>query len=339
MLTRHFYETDEVCLCLQNALRRRRPKEAVFWASELLLSHEFTLLDKTMIQTWIVYLGAPCVHWLDSWMTVGEDIGGCQRLVLVAEFSKLVEAQPKRKAPPPLQCFVMAARGSSVASPTAVSEAVMANDAFGVYWNLGELKPIDMISALRGYVDSPEIFDSLFIAAKTVGRAVQTLLAATAVQVLCLDEYPPALTCSTEVDVAGWLREWESTIGRRAGRRYEIDCEALPGRARVTQKEGLLGSAIQLLERGCQFWQTTLAIIKDDMSLENVVDEHFPDDIPDEWSVVERSKSHPVEASVLKKRSGKMADVMVSVWGFSPVIRKTWNSKLKQLFDSVGVVP
>jgi hypothetical protein len=328
MLTRHFYEADEVCRCLLHALRFRRAKEAVFWARELLLSHEPELLYKTMIQCWIVLLGGPCIHWLDAWTTTGADVGGCRRLVLVAEFSGLVS--PRRA---PLQCFVMAARGTAEkADMDLVAAAVAAEEPFGLYWHLAA-KPAAVLEAVSSYVDSPEIFSSLKVVMdQRFSIHIKTLLAVCAVQVLCLSEYPGPLECD-EAAAASWLAEWEPTIGRRGGRHYEIDQVALGHGKRVTAAEGLLLSPAELLSRGTAFWLAELAIIKDDDSLERITDLQFPDDIPDEWSSSDRSKSHPEESTASRMKL-KPVDQMKNVYGLGPALRRTWAAKLKHLFEA-----
>ena len=315
MLSIHFYDIDDVCRALLLALRHGRAKEAVFWARELVLSHEEDSLGKTMIKAWLLLLGAPCIQWLDAWTTVKGDVGGCQRLVLVAEFSRLVSGYEGRA---PYQCFVLAARGfAPVADLEKVGAALGEGDPFRLYWHLGPMKPVLLAEQLCTYVDSPELFDSIKVAIKASVIPMSVLLGAAAVQLLCMSEYPATLVLTCEADVASWLCEWEPTVGRRSGRLYELESS-------VSESE-LLCSAIDLMKKGCAYWQGALVLVQDDSSHENVVDLHFPDDIPDEWSRSDRAKSHPVHV-VGPSREDKLKNI----WSFTPFLMKPWSAKFKQ---------
>jgi len=297
------------------ALRHGRAKEAVFWARELVLSHEEDSLGKTMIKAWLLLLGAPCIHWLDAWAVVKGDVGGCQRLVLVAEFSRLVSSVAGRA---PYQCFVLAARGfAPVTDLEKVGLALGQSDAFRLYWHLGPMKPALLVDGLCDFVDSPELFDSIKVAIKTCLAPTTMLLAAAAVQLLCMPEYPDTLALTCEADVASWLSEWEPMIGRRAGRLYELE-STMP-------ESELLCSALELMKKGCAYWQGVLVLVQDDSSHENLVDLHFPDDIPDEWSRSERGKSHPVHVVGASRE-----DKMKNIWSFTPALMKPWSTKFKQ---------
>ena len=322
MLTRHLYELDEVCKALVTALRYRRTKEAVFWARELILSHEDAALEQTMIVAWLLLLGAPCIHWLDAWTGVKSDLGGCQRLVLVAEMSRLI-APGVLKAP--LKCFYMAARGpAAVADAEAVTAAVSENDMFRLCWHLGPLKPAELLDALCAFVDSPEIFNTLklLVAGRGLAAPIKTLLSVSAIHVLCLNELPAELEPELSAEVATWLAEWEPLIGRRAGRIYSIEMPQV-------MEGDLLGSAVEVMGRGCAFWQSELALIIGDDSLEKVVDKQFPDDIPDEWSVTERSKSHSAVAMAAKRGREDMNQKMAELFGLAPALRKSWLPRLR----------
>ena len=327
MLTRHLYELDEVCKALVTALRYRRTKEAVFWARELILSHEDAALEQTMISAWLLLLGAPCIQWLDAWTGVKTDLGGCQRLVLVAEMSRLV---PSGVLKAPLKCFYMAARGpAATADAEAVAAAVSENDMFRLCWHLGPLKPAEVVESLCGFVDSPEIFNSfkLLVTARGLAAPIKTLLSVSAIQVFCLNELPAELEPELSADVATWLAEWEPLIGRRAGRVYSIEF------AQGAESE-LLGSAVEVMGRGCTFWQSELALILGDESLEKVVDKQFPDDIPDEWSSTDRSKSHCL---VTQGRRGRedMNQKMTELFGLAPALRKSWLPRLRLILKAL----
>ena len=342
MLTRHFYELEEVCYALLHSLRHRAADEAVFWARELVLSYEDDALTKTMIQAWIMYMGAERIDWLDAWfqLSLDEDKGGCSRLVLVATFC---EGSGSVKALSLVKTFWIACRGlSPVANEERVAQALAENDAICLYWWLGptyEKKPTALMTAVAGFVDSPELFDSLNKAmACKLSVQLRSLLSVCAVQLLCLDSYPDTLVPTKGAFVAGLLDNW--SVGKRESRLFQIKAVQLPrGYKRVLQADALCESAVKVMEQGCKFWLNVGALIQDDDSLESVVSEYFPDDIPDEWSTIDRAQSHPVALDVYKVHMKPEYRIGV-VWGLKkrvPLFLKSWYPNIKLLFKACGV--
>lgn len=344
MLTRHFYELETVCYALLDSLRHKRTTEAVFWARELVLSYEDETLTKTMVQAWIMFMGSQRIDWLDAWFSVssdaGSDAGGCQRLVLVAEFSERTISVGQR-----LSCvltFWIASRGlSPMASEDRVVQALGENDPISLYWWLGpsyDKKPSSLLSLVCSYVDSPELFDSLQKAISLkLSVHLRTLLSVCAVQLLCLESYPEPLQSTKGPLVAELLSTWST--GKRQSRLFSIKPEMLPhGYKRILQADALCESAVKVMALGCKFWQNIGSLINDDSSLESVVDTYFPDDIPDEWSVTDRAKSHPVALDVYKVFIKPEYRIKL-VWKLKrvPVFRRAWLPQTKLLFKACAV--
>lgn len=331
MLSRHFYELYEVAFALHDSLRRGLDcsKESVFWARELLLSEEEDLLHLTVLQAWACWLGAPAVGWLETWLSVGPDVGGCKRMTLVAEFAVLRSAGIGRVSP--LQASVMVARGfADAADAGRVTAALESNDCFTLYRYLGPeyaKSPSSLIEALSGFVETPELFDGFRNAIKTLRGEIQLkhLLGAFAAQTLCLAEWPAELVLTQQTAVATWLAEWESQLDRRGGRIYPIGAHCLPR----NHKRGSLvyESAADLMREGCHFWQSMLEL-----------DFTLPDGLPSSWSLEDQNISHSPMAAVNGKRTIiKPADRILAVWGFYPALRKAWTVPLKKLLDGVGL--
>jgi hypothetical protein len=327
MLTRHFYELEEVAYALIDCLRKRRSEEAVFWAREMLLSEEEEMLTITVVQAWIMFMGPPGVDWLDAWFSSGSS----NKLTLIQSFCQ------RSTASRGWLTFWIAARGfSPVPSDERVSSALTDNDPICLYWWLGqqyEKKPSTVLATLSTFVDSPEIFDSIKKAfTLKVGLHMKVLLSVCAVQILCLKSYPESCSCSDS------SLTW--SVGLRASRLFTIRDEQLPrGYKRVTQTEGLCMSPMELFKRGCTFWQHRFAEAStSDEMLDSIVNEYFPNDIPDEWSVADRSKSHPVSTDVYKVMMSPEYIIKL-VWSprFGPVIRKAWRPQILQLFKACRV--
>lgn len=104
---------------------------------------------------------------------------------------------------------------------------------------------------------------------------------------------------------------WTVRVGRRAARVHAIPAAAL----HQATTRGALPAAYTNVDEvrvpgpalltGCRFWQTATAAagafydstadalrFPDDEALEVFYERHFPDDIPDEWSLVDQHKSH-----------------------------------------------
>jgi len=340
MLSRNFYECEEVCLALLDSLRRGRSKEAIYWAYELQLSQEHELLEKTIIRAWILYLGPPNIHWLDAWFASAE---ADMKLALISVFASLYPIK-KKKVSSMLKTFYITGRGfSEVQDLERINMGVESNDPFSVYWWLGpgyEKSPTALLEFIAGFVDSAELFDSLRKAMASIGSLqMKNLLGAAAVQLLCLSSYPDSYVVDDGglKDINSYKEEWDLDYGKKR-RHYPILESMLPhGGGRVTQNIGLNIGWREILTTGCVFWKRQMERIVDDDSQETVYAELFPDDIPDEWGLEPKSISHPVKSDSYKIYT-KQSYRMKLVWGFSPVLRKTWDSRLKSLFK-VALVP
>ena len=144
----------------------------------------------------------------------------------------------------------------------------------------------------------------------------QLLYQATAVMILCM---PPAARATALADYdpdaadpwqieRDWLR-WDMLRGRRGARIHAIPEQALHAdttRGRIPARYTNVGDVrepVPLLNDGCRWWRAAInragiqydeesVAFPDDDVLELFYAEHFPDDIPDEWSAADQQKSH-----------------------------------------------
>jgi len=327
MLTRYLYDCDEVCYALIDSLYRGRSKEAVFWARELLLSKEPAVLDRTVVRAWLLFLGASRINWLDAWFSADSDI---VRLALIHEFGPLCK---RGRGALPMKMFVMCGRGFSLEQDIdKVQEALNKNDAFSFYWWSGfEKAPSGLLEFVKGYVDDPGIFDSL---TRAMGLytvlSLKSLLAAAAVQVLCMKSY-------SDTYVAGDLDKDLINVydGLKVNRAYAIVETMLPCRhVRATQWDVFCKSHKELIRgAGSLFWKDVDSQIVDDESLERITGELFPEDCPDEWSIKDRAISHPDKFSKYKRHL-KPSYRCKLLWKFTPVLRAEWSVRIEALFKA-----
>jgi hypothetical protein len=223
----------------------------------------------------------------------------------------------------------MAARGfADIQDLGQVETALETNDAFTFYHYLGPefaKSPLSVIETVAGYVETPELFNGFKNALKNLRGEIQLkrLIGATAVQTLCMSEWPAELEASGQREVAGWLKEWEPLLGTRAGRIYTT----------VALKKGgttynYTSPFAMMSECGCRFWQSLIETIDSEKSPEalELFARFFPDVLPE-----------GPEAAASGRNVVKPDQRMLAVWGFAPAIRKSWQTPLKQLFDGVGV--
>lgn len=147
--------------------------------------------------------------------------------------------------------------------------------------------------------------------------ATQMLAQVNALLLLCAqgaEARESMLRIPHELPCAYWKAEWDrwnTMVGRRSARIYPIPAEALhAGTTRGSMSRRFTNIAdvrepmASLLE-GCAYWRAEAAaagIVEDeetgailfpsDEALERFCNQHFPDDIPDEWSRTDQEKSH-----------------------------------------------
>ena len=331
--------------------------ESVFWARELILSQEDELLYKTVIKAWLMYLGPDRIDWLDAWTTACAactcTASACtcktincipitDKLNLIAEFCEIRSNMKKRRMPKSALTFWIAGRGLSPNDDCDEERdaAFVRNDPINAYWYLGkeyEKKPTAVLQFVTEMVDTPEIFDSIKKAmALKMPIQIRVLLSVAAIQVLCLKEYPDTLTVSQKSadTVATLLNEYDTV---KKGRVLSIKEKQLSYcKKRLTQLEALCMGPMELMESGCAFWKQVLTLIKDDETKDAVINEYFPDDIPDEWSIKERAKSHPEKFTPFVIHV-KPEYRMKLVWSCNVVLRKEWHDSLNGLFKACGM--
>lgn len=304
-LTRNLYAEDEVIASLQFSILRCRCTEAAFWATEMLESGMTTEFFDALRCIWLLGFGIGGLPWFSEFTRVEamEDLETDVLLGLVVglarsqrDISYLILAGSKDSAEQVALCIV--------------PKGLAGVDAFFA----SAIMQGRTITAWRAL---PSIGDGTLstVAKHKHGEAGLTLLAllsepALRVAALCLPRGELEARLAQAVpgmldEVVDALTLWDTLKGVKR-RVYKIPYESLwltlRGNTTVyeTADKNLRGS----LERpgrlwGSVFWDSIaedlggwLAIRSDAPTRENFYDEYFPDDIPDEWSLAERAKSH-----------------------------------------------
>ena len=138
------------------------------------------------------------------------------------------------------------------------------------------------------------------------------MIRCSAINMMCISQKKQELSFKLEPQIdmrnAQILNELELSVGRRERRVHQIPVPCLygittRGKAQWTQKNYMQLYNVEKYLIGCPFWDEVLVeyanvidkgVIKwhSDDIMEQFYDKYFPDDIPDEWSLLDQQKSH-----------------------------------------------
>lgn len=288
-LTRHLYREDEVKASFFNCLLHRRVEEALFWANELFDSFLGEEILPIFKRAWLLSVGP-------------EYRKGFVDLVAVEEEEQVYQAlQNFMSLPKDASVFTLLVRGVSCESQPdrlcrkpcisrpgldeidrcvwrAISQkkAVFAWCLLRTRWNWALFEEDEYLAVLRAE-DTWEARAAAMIYACS-SRAVKGMPQK---KMYCRDE-------------------WASLEGRRARRKFKVRPEAIlwgTGRCLTSSEAELL--EIESALEGSAYWEEAAKdmggwdkIKKNSAVREAFYELYFPDDIPDEWSLEERAKSH-----------------------------------------------
>jgi hypothetical protein len=324
-LTRHFYALDEVVAALQYCCIAGRPREACFWLQELIDSGEAAFAIKAMVEAYLLNCGVSRLGWLIAaynWFSTEEVdeealyeacIALCR--IKVRDYSliglHLARIADSQRGPPPL----IGAEWQTAQQYMAI--ALNQGNARAAFWASTSLDPDIVLGMLRdpSLVQPLEVIYGLNSWAGTAFAQHTVLCLLLMVRCLRAEEYEEVFKPPT-VGISATIQEekiqWAALLGRRARRLYTIPdgCFYLvTRRGRMPWSEStdaeLRAVGDQRLARqhfgGCEHWNSMIDEctegdmddgFADDESWEGFANKAFVDDIPDEWSLEERLKSH-----------------------------------------------
>ena len=339
-LTYHFYRLDEVYAAIIYTGSRGIAKETVFWCRELIISGHASEAISALFESWLWHRGPFHLSWLTEAMKRlgGSEISEEDILWMAQQLSTCSVKDNSLwnliaiSATDPESLFDRVTPRSPVMFPSNVPmeqfflRAIYQHRAGAAWWAGRHLSlerwwwllewyrnhigiPNEAIEMIKGYERllgyRSEIYD----------YAIRGL----ALLTLCLTSEQRQKSMSALPVLQGIGSEWDSVLGRRAGRIYPIPYHGLYGtlRGRMRQTESTVDDLfdIEKAVRGCAIWDERLT--RDSYEL------YFPDDIPDEWTATEKEKSH---GSGLLQRTEH-----VSLWGYmkryTGRCRMLWNKK------------
>ena len=360
-LTRHFYEADDVHAALSYSSCRVQHQETLFWCKELLVSGYVGEAISTLFKTWMWQRGPFHVRWMiEAWRLLqgtevteeavllsAYQLSACTRrdgslwriLAATVSFTDVppdhvtqrtpltpIATLPVTSSMSPIESYFIRAlyQGKAMAAWWASRYLTEDRVWWLLYWFVDTVKGP---SEYKLYLEALQSYEELLGYRTAEYDVVVRCLAV--LSVACHDEKTwSALPLTIDARYHATLETWDIMEGRRERRQYSI-----PRGCLAVIRPSLYGlydveSGIQ----GCPFWEEALTEyargtrghriqwVSDD-AMEAFYDTFFPDDIPDEWTKVEKEKSHIPMVYNVKKTVSRSAYVRL----YQPsVARLSW---------------
>ena len=354
--TRHFYSVDEVHAALQYSSHHQEHQQTLFWCKELLCSGFVSESISTLFEAWVWHRGPVHLDWLlDAWNTVGGDEVTEDAILLCAQqLSRCCKRDYSLWS-----ILVLTLDDTIPDSVTPKSPAVFpSTDPVEQYfiralyqgkprcaWWISRKMDVERVwELLEWFTVHIHQKGAVLVALQNYDKLLGYRSEEYDVVMRCLAIISMCVTYNVTSTVKVWpldyttLEKWDRMEGRMERRIYSIPSACLYG---ATQRGNLPWSqhnrgALDCVENGfagCPFWEEAVSEyargvvapiqwVSDD-AMEAFYDEYFPDDIPDEWTLREKQKSHgdgaisPDEKATLLKYAKLQ---------FSGVARYAWSS-------------
>lgn len=331
-LSKHFYSLDEVQAALFYTAGRYDAKEALFWCKEMIDSGCIGEAISTLFESWLLHKGPICLSWLlHAWTTLRSDELTEDAILLsvyqlcsnkkkdnslwnvLALGSQEVDRVTPKTPPLPLDpsrdqkelYFLRAiyqgkARSawwiSHYLEPARVWWLVEWYYTHVLYKDYKECMDANWLEALKGYEDLLGYRSD----------AYDTIIRCCAILSVCTTFTKQNMAPVMDDRITA-IEAWKKLDGRKSRRIYTIPTACLYGRTQRGHMKWSQPNLVQLYQvemylTGCPFWDGVLShhatIINEkihwvsEKERETFYQTYFPDDIPDEWTLAEKKKSH-----------------------------------------------
>lgn len=268
-LTRKLYRVGEACCMFRLALSHGRQRDALFWADELFSSGCLPQLNQILFEVWLFYKGVSDCKWLILWYGSNHDYNdvlcNTTRLCWSIRDSIDIRVLLETICPGPTPNTKAASKVKLHTSPREMVFRILGRltasngmtSAIGAFWRLAT-------ATTRGGEETMKMRPYRDVEAADIEFS-HTSLAVQRSWIYGLCE-------------RGEMGEDETTI-----------CE-------------IRGNIIDRLRvQGCPYWQNALVDVLtgydaiagyDEEAVEEFLRRHFPNDIPDEWSLAAQMRTH-----------------------------------------------
>lgn len=320
MYTYNFYRCDEVCAALQYTISNRRYRESLFWVKELLESKEYEKIFETLFLTWFHNIGLGNIEILNKILTTNiQDENEIYNLV----YGMTVLKESMRDCTLPVMFIYGISnpkyknRNIHFQLPANLQQLNPKVDAFiravllGKYlesWLLYQTTNVsssinklvevkikdtnlrDIVSCLQG-ADINETYKMCALIG--ILSSKEDVLLKTIVPIKSIDSETEQL-----------LTQYNSLVGKRKRRVLSVPRECLYGKTKRGTMTYTESNVHELYDcdyiiENSKVYDTILEkygsyedLVEDSNALDEFISWYFPDDIPDEWSLPDKEKSH-----------------------------------------------
>jgi hypothetical protein len=312
-ITKNLYREDEVIAALRYSIAEGDAAQAVFWVQEALESDMDVLVLQTLFMTWLYIVGMSNMPWL-GWFLAGirdsaftEETMISMTIALATSpkdssvFSIMasgldeVPSEPVKFAvlPVPLRNKGLTKEETTFVRAVQQGRFITAWQMAQPLWESGRAATI--LEAMGSPNFPLETLGPLYSEKFLWPFRALSLLIAHSPGVLH-SQIPPVPTVNPMI-----LAEWEARklLPMRQRRIYPIPVVCLyPYTARGKMSSALstdseLTHGLEKSMNKSTYWQNHASdYMSKGLARENFYDQHFPNDIPDEWSSADRAKSH-----------------------------------------------
>jgi hypothetical protein len=308
MITRHFYKQDEVLAALVFCICTNRPREAVFWAQELIDSNLILECFQTLIVSWTKLKSIGGLAWFTSAIASWDSGELDEEKVILLTYQlaccSIRDASPLvllvlslKKYPTVPERLRTKAVGWEALFRTAVAERKVL-----FAWLLLRIEWMDHPEAVWDLLESISPQVKVLRSAEQVEFLEDMKWILRAIAVLSLFPHPKStLRQVIAADIEKSRREWAAAMGGKVRRDYAIPRDCLYGitaRGRMVNIETTVDELGDLLDQMeiAPYWSEALggrAFV--DLRLEEQLEFtelYFPDGHPVTWLTAEKEKSH-----------------------------------------------
>ena len=329
-LSRNFYSLDEVQAALLYSTTRNTSEEALFWCKEMLLSGCVAETISTLFQSWLWHTGPMRLQWLiQAWTTLGSEQLTEDDILLSTHQLCSISYSERDNSLWNILCSILANPDKIPDRVTnKTPHSLPSDDPKEIYF----IRAIYQKKArcawwISQYINNERIWELITWYVDTIINEKHKNENKICIE--ALQEYEKLLGYkSAEYDISircmgvimlcmshgkqdTSFRPLNNDInltGFKEGRAYSIPSICLYGKTVRGQMKWTQNNFTQLnnFEKylvGCPFWDETLTEYADvnedgapiwhsDDKQEEFYEKFFPDDIPDEWSKLEKLKSH-----------------------------------------------
>ena len=352
-LTRNLYREDEVIAAMRLSIARMRTSEAVFWVQEGIESGMDVIILQTLLRIWLYNVGVANVSWL-SWLLLGlTDETPFTEEMIIALTVSLVNSMKNHADSTVFAMLAIGMEGIGLAPPDRVGFTILPTTLrqtsltkhettfvravqqgkYVLAWSLARpLWSSGRAAELLEKMGSPQfplerlgpLYSDDFL---WDFRALSVIIAN---QPECLHTILDPIPAADPTILGHWRERATTPMRKRRTLAVPPEClysYTFRGSLKINQTtDAELRHQMETVLKSSNFWSEYESDFTDSgLPREKFYETFFPNDIPDEWSLSDRAKSHglgvipnqPYDAAAILRRTLKIFYRLPSkgIWG------------------------